>query len=241
MPGVTEPETRAGLLRAQSRWGHASHIAGLRRDQARAIQHHSKHGVMTQKITTIFHSLDACERADPLDPRRPVSAISALDRSSVRASCFRSRKANGGWSNRRTGAGRSGHPRRGHRRSSTQAGIADTRTAKSISAMRPGLSKAAAQWLVNKKVKLVGVDTAYVDHPLATSLGPHRNGPQIKDLLPEYKEATGREAIEGFSKMESGASHATRCGNSHHRECRRGSRRSNRQTLHLPGLSLEVA
>ena len=51
---------------------------------------------------------------------------------------------------------------------------------------------------MKKKVKLVGVDTACVDHPLATSLGPHRNGPQIKYLLPEYKEATGREAIKDF-------------------------------------------
>jgi kynurenine formamidase len=62
----------------------------------------------------------------------------------------------------------------------------------------PGLSKKAAEWLVKKGVKLVGVDTACVDHPLATSLGPHRNGPQIKYLLPEYKEATGREAIKDF-------------------------------------------
>ena len=46
--------------------------------------------------------------------------------------------------------------------------------------------------------RLVGVDTATVDHPLATSIGPHRNGPQIKYLLPEYKKATGREAIEDF-------------------------------------------
>ena len=51
---------------------------------------------------------------------------------------------------------------------------------------------------MKKRVKLVGVDTACVDHPLATSLGPHRNGPQIKYLLPEYKQATGREAIADF-------------------------------------------
>jgi kynurenine formamidase len=62
----------------------------------------------------------------------------------------------------------------------------------------PGLSKKAAEWLVKHKVKLVGVDTACVDHPLATSLGPHRNGPQIKYLLPEYKAATGRDAIADF-------------------------------------------
>ena len=63
------------------------------------------------------------------------------------------------------------------------------------------------QWLVKKRVKLVGMDTACVDHPLATSLGPHRNGPQIKYLLPEYKEATGREAIEDFPEWN--AAHRT--------------------------------
>jgi kynurenine formamidase len=62
----------------------------------------------------------------------------------------------------------------------------------------PGLSKQAAEWLCARKVKLVGVDTGTVDHPLATSIGPHRNGPQIKYLLPEYKKATGREAIADF-------------------------------------------
>jgi kynurenine formamidase len=71
----------------------------------------------------------------------------------------------------------------------------------------PGLSKHAAEWLVKKRVKLVGIDTACVDHPLATSLGPHRNGPQIKYLLPEYKESAGREAIKDFPEWN--AAHRT--------------------------------
>lgn len=41
----------------------------------------------------------------------------------------------------------------------------------------PGLSKGAADWLVAKGVRLVGIDTPQIDHPLATSLGLHRNGP----------------------------------------------------------------
>lgn len=62
----------------------------------------------------------------------------------------------------------------------------------------PGLSLAAAEWLVEKGAKLVGVDTAFIDHPLATSMGPHRGGPQIKYLMPRYKEKTGREASDDF-------------------------------------------
>jgi len=62
----------------------------------------------------------------------------------------------------------------------------------------PGLSKSSAQWLVDKKVKLLGVDTPQVDHPLATSLGPHRNGPTMKRLADDYKKETGREALDDY-------------------------------------------
>ncbi|MFH1952453.1 MAG: cyclase family protein [Pseudomonadota bacterium] len=55
----------------------------------------------------------------------------------------------------------------------------------------PGLTKDAAEWLVKKNCKLVAVDTPQVDHPLATSLGPHRGGPTMKHLAGEYQEATG--------------------------------------------------
>ena len=57
----------------------------------------------------------------------------------------------------------------------------------------PGLTKDAAEWLVNKKVKMVMVDTQQVDHPLATTLGPHRGGPHMKRLAGEYQKATGKD------------------------------------------------
>ncbi|WP_258360395.1 cyclase family protein [Moorella sulfitireducens (nom. illeg.)] len=55
----------------------------------------------------------------------------------------------------------------------------------------PGLSKDAAEWLVKKECKMVAVDTPQIDHPLATSLGPHRGGPLMKRLAEEYQKATG--------------------------------------------------
>jgi len=55
----------------------------------------------------------------------------------------------------------------------------------------PGLSKDAAEWLIKKDCKLVGVDMPQVDHPLATSFGPHRGGPTMKRLAEDYTEATG--------------------------------------------------
>ena len=57
----------------------------------------------------------------------------------------------------------------------------------------PGLSKAAAEWLVGKNVRLFGIDTAAVDHPLATSLGAHRNGPLLRRLPKYYLDQTGRD------------------------------------------------
>jgi kynurenine formamidase len=57
----------------------------------------------------------------------------------------------------------------------------------------PGLTKDAAKWLVAKEVKMVMVDTQQIDHPLATSLGPHRGGPIMKRLASEYQKATGKD------------------------------------------------
>jgi len=55
----------------------------------------------------------------------------------------------------------------------------------------PGLSKDAAEYLVGLNCKMVGVDMPQVDHPLATSLGPHRGGPTMKRLAKSYQDATG--------------------------------------------------
>jgi len=62
----------------------------------------------------------------------------------------------------------------------------------------PGLAPDAAELLIDKQVKLVGVDTAYVDHPLATSLAEHRGGPLAKYLPRRYEQETGREAKADF-------------------------------------------
>ena len=62
----------------------------------------------------------------------------------------------------------------------------------------PGLAPDAAEWLVDRAVHLVAVDTPQIDHPLATSLGPHRNGPQMKRLAKDYERETGRPALADF-------------------------------------------
>ena len=71
----------------------------------------------------------------------------------------------------------------------------------------PGLSKDAAEWLVEMEVKLVAVDTPQVDHPLATSMGAHRGGPQMKRLPGEYESATGKDPKQEFPEWN--AAHRT--------------------------------
>lgn len=62
----------------------------------------------------------------------------------------------------------------------------------------PGLDPAAAAWLVERGAKLVAIDTANVDHPLATSLAAHRGGPTARYLPARYEAETGRAPGDDF-------------------------------------------
>jgi kynurenine formamidase len=64
----------------------------------------------------------------------------------------------------------------------------------------PGIDESAAQWLATFKPSLVAIDTPFLDHPLATIMGPHRGGPMMKRLAGEYKEATGIDPKEKHGK-----------------------------------------
>ena len=87
--------------------------------------------------------------------------------------------------------------------SSTPAGTSNTRTARTISAARPGFVPSAGEWFVEKKVKVVGHDTQANDHPLATAIGPQRNGPLHPHLPAEYKKwSGGRDWKDDFPEWE---------------------------------------
>src|SRR5277367_5509776 len=199
MPAVIDPVSGLELYELSHRWGMYTPIfPGYEEIKLERITHHAKQGVMTHKITTIFHTSTHVNAPIHLIPQTAAVGDLALERffgTGVVVSIKKKKweliepadlerakpkiqpddivLINTGWHHK----------------------YADS---KEYFGYAPGLSKRAAEWLVKKRVKLVGVDTACVDHPLATSLGPHRNGPQIKYLLPEYKQATKREAIEDF-------------------------------------------
>jgi kynurenine formamidase len=69
-------------------------------------------------------------------------------------------------------------------------------------AYSPGLYTDAAQWLVDRKVKLVGVDVQALDHPLGTRMAEHGPGPILPHLIDEYREYTGREVADDFPDWE---------------------------------------
>jgi kynurenine formamidase len=69
-------------------------------------------------------------------------------------------------------------------------------------AYSPGLYREAAEWLVAKQVKLVGVDVQALDHPLGTKIVAHGTGPSHPHLMEEYKAQTGRDVMEDFPDWE---------------------------------------
>ncbi len=67
----------------------------------------------------------------------------------------------------------------------------------------PGFVPSAGDWFVEKKVKVVGHDTQANDHPLATAIGPQRNGPLHPHLEKEYFEwSGGRDWKDDFPEWE---------------------------------------
>ena len=66
----------------------------------------------------------------------------------------------------------------------------------------PGIYEEGAQWLVDKKVKMVGYGCQANDHPMATKLVDHGLGPTHPHLIEEYKRQTGRDPLEDFPEWE---------------------------------------
>jgi kynurenine formamidase len=69
-------------------------------------------------------------------------------------------------------------------------------------AYSPGLYREGAEWLVDRGVKLVGIDVQALDHPLGTKLVAHGTGPSLPHLMDEYERETGRKVLEDFPDWE---------------------------------------
>ena len=199
MPAVVDPVSKIKLYELSHRWGMYTPIfPGYEEIKLERITHHAKQGVMTHKITTIFHTSTHVNAPIHLIPQTAAVGDLALERFFGTGVVVSIKKKK--WELIEPADLERAKPKI----QPDDIVLINTvwhhkyADSKEYFGYAPGLSKRAAEWLVKKQVKLVGVDTACVDHPLATSLGPHRNGPQIKYLIPEYKQATRREAIKDF-------------------------------------------
>lgn len=196
---ITEPGSGIVFVELSHPWGHGTPInpgdPDIRIERA---VYHAAHGVLSQRITTIMHvsthlnaplhlvqgGIDVA--AVPIDllfgngvvldiPKGRWEYVTAADLETAAPGVEKGDIVliNTGW----------------HKKYSDS---------QEYFGQGPGLSKDAAQWLVDRGASLVGVDTAYVDHPLATSLGLHRGGPLMKRLPKLYETETGRSAKADF-------------------------------------------
>lgn len=196
---IVDPVSGLEFYELSHPWGMYTPIPpGYEEIKVERITYHAKHGVMTQRLVTIMHTSTHVNAPIHLLPQ--TQAVGQLDMERFFGTGVVLSIPKGKWELVEPADLEKAAPK------ILPGDIVIINTgwhgkysdSKQYFGHAPGLSKAAGEWLVAKNVKLVGVDTPQVDHPLATSLGPHRNGPQIKYLLPEYKGTTGREAIQDF-------------------------------------------
>ena len=97
MPAVIDPVSGLELYELSHRWGMYTPIfPGYEEIKLERITHHAKQGVMTHKITTIFHTSTHVNAPIHLDPGAPaVGDLGAANVSSAPASSSRSRNENG--------------------------------------------------------------------------------------------------------------------------------------------------
>lgn len=199
MPGVLEAQTGLEFYDLSHPWGFGTPVwpgfEGVRFEQG---AYHARHGTLTQRFATVMHasthvnapvhlvpmaaSIDEIALERFFGPGRVVSIpkgkwelIEAedLQRAAPDLQAGEILLIDTGW----------------HRRRSDSYGYFGE---------APGLSPFAAAWLVERKVKLVGVDLPAIDHPLATSLALHRNGPIDKRVVENFKRETGKNPKTAF-------------------------------------------
>lgn len=197
---VTEPATGLRFVELSHEWGHYSPVhPGYADIQVFRVANHAMHGVLTQRIITAMHHGTHVNApihlaqgglgVGELPPERFFGTGVVLD------------VPKGEWEYIEPADLEAAGPvHRGDMvviNTGWHRGFGDTME---YFGHGPGLSEAAASWLADRDVKLVGIDTASIDHPLATSLAQeHRGvGPVVVELPRRYTERTGREVKQDF-------------------------------------------
>jgi kynurenine formamidase len=204
---VIEPATGLAFVELSHKWGHGTPVfPGYKDIEIRRVATHAKHGVLTQHVVMAMHHgthlnapIHLAQGGEgvgelPLDrffgtgvvlrvPKGEWEYVEAADLEAAVAESAETAEIAGGdivvintgWHEK----------------------YADTIEYFSHG---PGLSEAAARWLADREVKLVAIDTATIDHPLATSLAQeHRGlGPYVVEVPRRYRARTGRQVSDDF-------------------------------------------
>jgi len=167
MPAVVDPVTGLHFYDLSHPWGHGTPmLPGYEDIRIERVSHHAKHGAMAQRFSTIMHLSTHLNAPIHLVQRAPAVGALPLERffgtgvvvavskqkwelvSAADLAAARPAIQPGdivlivtGW----------------HRHYSDSI---------RYFGHAPGLSKDAAEWLVKQRAKLVGIDTASIDHPL---------------------------------------------------------------------------
>lgn len=199
--GVVEPATGLVFVELSHEWGHYTPAyPGYRDIQVRRVATHAMHGVLTQHVVTVMHN--GTHVNAPLHLAQGGLGIGEvpLDRFFGNGVVLSIPK--GEWEYVEPADLEAATP-------AVAPGdvvIIDTGWHRHYTdnmeyfGHAPGLSEAAARWLAERRPRFVGIDTANVDHPLATSLAQaHRFvGPIIVELPRRYRQRTGREVVDDY-------------------------------------------
>ncbi len=199
--GVVEPASGLVFVELTQEWGHYTPAhPGFADVQVRRVATHAEHGVLTQHVRTFLHNgthvnapLHLAQGGIgvgeiPIErffgngvvlsiPKGEWEYVTATDLEAASPPVERGDAVvvNTGW----------------HRRYSDNM---------EYFGHAPGLDESAARWLADREPRFVGIDTANIDHPLATTLAQQHRlvGPFVVELPRRYRERTGREVREDF-------------------------------------------
>lgn len=201
--GVIEPATGLVFVELSHEWGHYTPVyPGYKDIEVRRLATHAMHGVLTQQIVTVMHN--GTHVNAPIHLAQGGLGVGEIPLDRFFGCGVVISVPKGEWEYVEPADLETAEP-------GVQPGdvvIINTGWHQRYSdnmeyfGHGPGLSAAAAQWLIDRNVRFVGVDTATIDHPLATSLAQQHRliGPIVVELPRRYRARTGREVRDDFAE-----------------------------------------
>jgi kynurenine formamidase len=199
--GVHDPKTGLVFFELSHEFGHYTPVLpGLKDIQIRRVATHAMHGVLTSHLVTVMHNGTHVNAPLHLAQRGLGVGEIPLDFFFTNGVVVRIAKAEWEYIEPRDLEAATPSIQKGDVvviNTGWHKGYSDSMEYFGHS---PGLSADAARWLIQREVKMVAIDTASIDHPLATSLAQRHRfiGPHVVELPRRYKKRAGHEVTEDF-------------------------------------------